>query len=219
MMKKVYRKMQGKRVAALLAAAMVLAAGCGQAEKTVEGSVENIQSADRSDGTEGEAGQAENGDSGQDAAQGSEVQQGQAPEAASGATDGYFFTSNGVAIVIDADAAPIIEKLGEPASYFEAASCAFEGLDKMYTYAGFEVDTYPTGKNDYISTVILKDDSVATGEGVVIGDSLEKVQEVYPEGNPQENGTIVCEKGGMKLCFIMENDTVKAIEYRSTVLE
>ena len=89
----------------------------------------------------------------------------------------------------------------------------------MYTYQGFEVDTYPAGEKDYISTVILKDDSVATGEGIAIGDSLEKLQQAYPEGKLQENGMIVCEKGGMKLCFILENDGVKSIEYRSMALE
>ena len=30
---------------------------------------------------------------------------------------------------------------------------------------------------------------------------------------------LVCEKGGMKLCFILQGDEVKSIEYRSTVLE
>ena len=209
---------------------MLLVTGCGQAEKTIEGSVENIQPVDIT--SETESGQTENGDSKPDTDRGGAAGPDQGPETAGGAasdgylftaggaaSDGYLFTADGVSIAMDADAAPILERLGEPVSYFEAASCAFEGLDKMYTYQGFEVDTYPTGEKDYISTVILKDDSVATGEGIAIGDSLEKLQQAYPEGKLQENGMIVCEKGGMKLCFILENDEVKSIEYRSMALE
>lgn len=122
---------------------------------------------------------------------------------------------------IDADAAPILDQLGEPVSYFEAASCAFDGLDKMYTYHGFELDTYPDGDKDYVSGVILKDDSVLTAEGIGIGDTREELEQAYPgEGaGREENGMLVYEKDGMKLCFILQEDEIISIEYRSTVLE
>ena len=42
---------------------------------------------------------------------------------------GYVFSYNGTTIPVDADAAPIIEALGEPNSYFESPSCAAEGID------------------------------------------------------------------------------------------
>ena len=42
-------------------------------------------------------------------------------------------------------------------SYFEAPSCAFDGIDKTYTYAGFELLTYPKDDKDYVSSVVLKD--------------------------------------------------------------
>ena len=65
--------------------------------------------------------------------------------------------------------------------------------------------------------MILKDDSIATAEGVCIGDSLEKLQEVYGEAT-LENGMLIYAKDGMKLCFIMQDDSVISIEYRSTAL-
>ncbi len=65
--------------------------------------------------------------------------------------------------------------------------------------------------------MILKDDSAATVEGICIGDSLDKVLEVYGEGK-QENGMLTYEKDGMKLCFILQDDSVISIEYRSTAL-
>lgn len=204
------------RAAALTAALAALAAGCGEDEKVMEGSVQNldavkIESEGGADGAEGQEGQTDT------QAQDGEGQEGNASGAA--AQKGYLFTASGVTIAMDVDAAPLLAQLGEPASYFEAASCAFEGLDKKYTYNGFELDTYPQGEKDCVSMVIIKDDSVTTKEGVTIGDSLEKLQQAYPEGGKEEDGMIVYEKDSMKLCFIMQGEEIAAIEYRSTVLE
>ena len=38
--------------------------------------------------------------------------------------------------------------LGEPTSYFEAASCAIQGLDKDYTYGSILVKTEDDGKTE-----------------------------------------------------------------------
>ncbi|MBO4288869.1 MAG: hypothetical protein J5865_02060, partial [Lachnospiraceae bacterium] len=46
--------------------------------------------------------------------------------------DVFIFTVNGVEVVMNAEAAPIIEKLGGNPTYFESESCAFHGLDKQY---------------------------------------------------------------------------------------
>lgn len=215
-MKKFARKNGGmKRCAAVLLAAMTLfATGCGDEEKTIDGSVQNIQPEEIGDeagggasGT-GQAGQTQGGGTGSGTAAGSSVSGGK----------GYTFSYNGTVIEIDADAAPILDKLGDPVSYFEAPSCAFEGMDKTYTYNGFELDTYPTGDRDFVSTVVLKDDSVTTPEGICIGDTREKLLQAYPDGGTEENGMLVYEKDGMKLCFIIKGDEVASIEYRSTVL-
>ena len=71
---------------------------------------------------------------------------------------GYVFDYNGVKVGMDMEAAPIIAALGEPSSYFEAPSCAFEGLDKNYNYGSFEIDTYEQDGKDYISTVFFCDE-------------------------------------------------------------
>lgn len=120
---------------------------------------------------------------------------------------------------MDADAAPIIEQLGEPDSYFEAPGCAFEGIDKMYTYGGLEVDTYPIEDKDYISSVIFKDDTLTTTEGIGIGDSVSSLEEAYGTQWGDEDGMMVYEKDGMKLCFIVAEDSVISVEYRSGVIE
>lgn len=127
----------------------------------------------------------------------------------------YVFISNGVYLTPDADMGALSLSLGEPLSYFEAASCAFEGLDKVYTYAGFEVDTYPTEAGDCISAIILKDDTVATPEGVMIGESAQRVLEVYGEPSSSTDTLYTYEKGGSALRFILRGEEIASIEYVS----
>ncbi len=181
--------------------------GCGSNVKVIEGDVAiketsaPIQEKEQEETTPGKA--VENVGTAEDTTQYS----------------GYVFTYDGTIISMDMDAAPIVEQLGEPDSYFEAPSCAFEGIDKVYTYGSFELDTYPTDDKDYVSTVVLKDDTIATTEGVGIGDPEDKVVEAYGSEWIEEDGMRVYEKDGMKLCFILKNDTVASIEYRSTAIE
>lgn len=132
---------------------------------------------------------------------------------------GYVFVYGDVAIGIDAEAEPLIGRLGEADAYFEAPSCAFEGVDKMYTYNGFELDTYPMNGKDYVSAVTFKDDMVSTAEGISIGDTEEKVKKAYGECAADKEGVLAYEKDGMKLCFIVQAGSVMSIEYHSTVLD
>lgn len=190
-----------KVLAMTMAAALLLLAGCGDSERVISGEVVNVTTDSQVQEVTGE----------QEGLQPSSQQE------QTTAVKGYVFVTGGVTVEMDGDMAPVLAALGEPASYFEAASCAFEGLDKIYTYNGFEIDTYPAQDTDLVSAVILKDDSVTTAEGICIGDSLEKLLAAYGEGN-QENGMLVYEKDGMKLCFILQDDSVISIEYRSTAL-
>ena len=44
------------------------------------------------------------------------------------------------------------------------------------------------------------------------------VIEVYGENYVETEGSIAYEKDGMKLCFILDGENIKAIEYNSAVL-
>ncbi len=190
-----------KKVLAAVMAGMLLLAGCGNNEKVIEGNQQN------------------NVSGGGSGAENKTPEEGSKGDAVSGEAKGYVFKVKDTTVSVDADAAPIIEKLGEPLSYYEAASCAFEGLDKIYTYSGFELMTYPAKDKDCVSSVTLKDDSVATAEGICIGDSLDKLKQVYGSDGKEESGAVVYAKDGMKLNFILKNGEIASIEYRSTVLE
>lgn len=128
------------------------------------------------------------------------------------AKSGYTFESNGVKIAMNEKATPILDKLGKANKTFESKSCAFDGLDKEYTYNGFVLKTYPDKDVDYIASITLFDDTVETTEGISIGDSKENVIKAY--GECKESDT-VCEykKGDMKLLFIITDDVVSSIQY------
>ncbi len=125
----------------------------------------------------------------------------------------YTFTSGSIKIAIDADVAPILAALGEWRDYAESASCAFEGLDKIYTYAGFEIQTYPLGEKDFVYMIILNDDTVATEKGIRIGSSKDAVTAAY--GTPdKETATAMTYNGkGMFLQILLRDGAVTSIQY------
>lgn len=99
----------------------------------------------------------------------------------------YSFVSGDTIIWAGADPA-VLTALGEPMDKLEAASCVHEGFDRVYYYAGFEVNTQPTADGrEVIVSVYLTDDSVCTPEGIYIGDKLDAVKAAY--GEPTANGS------------------------------
>lgn len=133
--------------------------------------------------------------------------------------DDYVFEYGGVTIAPDMNTKEFLDALGEPLHYYEVKSCAFEGMDKIYTYTSFEVSTYPNGTEDLVSYIYFKDDTVTTQEGAYIGMSKADVIALYGGDYTESAGMHVYERGGMELRFIFENDSVVSIEYATTVLD
>lgn len=128
-------------------------------------------------------------------------------------TGGFVFTYNGTEISLHANAAPILDALGEPKSYTEQASCAFEGLDKTYYFGSFYMDTYPVGDADFVYSIWFADDSVTTAEGIYIGASQAEVEAAY--GADAYNGTnaYIVTEGDTELTVILEEGVVTSIQY------
>ncbi len=81
-----------------------------------------------------------------------------------------------------ADPASVLAQLGEPYDMLEAASCVHDGFDRVYYYAGYEINTQPTASGgEVITSIYLVDDSIATDEGLRIGDTLDAVLQLYGE--------------------------------------
>lgn len=129
------------------------------------------------------------------------------------AEDGYVFEVDGITIALNAKASSILEKLGEPMDYFEAKSCAFQGLDKIYTYSGFEMHTYEIDGVDHVLAVMFLDDSVSTKEGIYLSSDFDHVLQAYGDEYTQEQNVYTYELGKSKLSFMIEDDEVVSIEY------
>ena len=137
------------------------------------------------------------------------------PTDPAGSTAGYLFKNGDATVAVDEMMSAVLTDLGEPKQYYEAASCAFNGLDKMYTYEHFEVDSYPAPDGDRVQSIFLMDDLVATAEGLRIGDSRAKAEELYGTDCEVVGTESIYTKGGMKLKVMMENDVVTYITYLS----
>ena len=127
--------------------------------------------------------------------------------------DSFTFTYKGTKIALHAPAADVVAALGEPKTYSESTSCAFEGLDKSYGYGSFYLETYPIGDKDYVYGWYCVDDMVENDEGICIGSSKADVEAAY--GAENYNGTNAFEvtKGSGKLTIILENDVVSSVQY------
>ena len=187
-----------KKISILLIVLMLLMTGCGGKEETPEDT-------GNADGTN------------KNATVNEETSSDQQDKSEESQVAGFEFEYNGVTIPLNVDVAPILEELGESMDYFEAPSCAFQGLDKIYYYSGFELSTYPLDKKDFISSINLLDDTVTTKEGIYLGATLDDVISTYGEEYSEENGFYTYTLGETQLTFVVGNDVVTAITYLALV--
>ena len=104
------------------------------------------------------------------------------------------------------------EKYGEPLKYSEVASCAFDGIDKTYTYNHYEVTTYPVDGQDKVYVIYFLDDEVTTTEGLKISDSIEDMFNKYGKDYQKEGNLYTYKQNKTMIKFIVENDYVTSIE-------
>lgn len=127
--------------------------------------------------------------------------------------DTFSFTYNGIKITLGAEAAQIIDALGEPRSYTEEPSCAFDGMDKTYYYGSFYLSTYPVDGKDYVYDLWFADDGAATDEGIRIGSSRSQVEDAYGKEGFNGTNSFVLTKGQSKLVILVEEGTVSSVRY------
>ncbi|MBE6950522.1 MAG: hypothetical protein E7451_04205 [Ruminococcaceae bacterium] len=129
----------------------------------------------------------------------------------------WKYTVRGVDVMMNAEAAPVLEALGEPVSFTEEASCAFEGLDKTYNYGGFFLQTYPLGDADYIYSVWLMDDSSTTPEGIYIGATQAEVEAAYGADAFNGSNAYILTGTTSTLTIILADGVVSSIQYDAIV--
>ena len=126
-------------------------------------------------------------------------------------------TIRGVDVLMNAEAAPVLEALGEPVSFTEEASCAFTGMDKTYNYGGFFLQTYPIGDKDYIYSVWLMDDSSTTPEGIYIGATQAEVEAAYGADSFNGSNAYILTGTTSTLTIILTDGVVSSIQYDAVV--
>lgn len=129
----------------------------------------------------------------------------------------YVFIYDGMELSVNEEIESVIDKLGEPVSYYEAASCAFEGLDKIYTYSSFQLDTYPQNGKDMLASIYFKDDLVQTKEGISLYMTKDDMIKAYGEATTVNGNEYIYEKGNGRLRFILKDDEIISIEYQTKV--
>ena len=130
---------------------------------------------------------------------------------------GLVFQYNGVEIAMAAQAAPVLEALGEPKSCTEEPSCLFEGMDKTYYYGSFYMVTSPAPDGERIYSLWFADDSVETPEGIAIGDETAEVIEAYETNQSYDRETCgeiyFYDQGNTRLNIVTRKGTVTAVQY------
>lgn len=96
----------------------------------------------------------------------------------------------------------------------QVATCVGAGTETVYQYDGFDITVHNSGSAEFVYSVFFLSDTVSTREGLAIGDSAEKVLEIY--GEPGERGglTWIYNDGKTDLIFLLSENTVVGIEYR-----
>ena len=126
----------------------------------------------------------------------------------------FAFVYNNVKITPNDLVDPLVTALGSDYSYYESPSCAYIGLDKCYVYKGFSIYTYPDSNAvDHVLQVALTDDTLSTPEGLIIGDTAQKVIELYGDNYVESGGSYAYTLGKTTLSIIMKNDRVISIQY------
>lgn len=130
------------------------------------------------------------------------------------ASENYVFVYSGVNFIVNADIdeAQFIE--GDDFDLSEVASCAGQGMARLYTFKGGSFSVETVVGSDKIARIALCDDTVSTAEGIYIGKTLDDVKAVY--GEPAESSSVlyIYKKGTSELRFQIDGDgKVTEIDY------
>lgn len=129
--------------------------------------------------------------------------------------EGYVVAVKGCEIAMKAPAEPIVDALGDPQSYTEEASCAFDGLDKTYYYGSFYMTTYPMNGKDYVYRLWFADDGVSTPEGISIGSTQAEVEQAYGSDAFDGAKAYIITKGETRMTILVSDGVVTSVQYEA----
>ena len=105
-------------------------------------------------------------------------------------------------------------KISEEANLSEIPSCAFDGVDKVYTYSNVEITVADVDKVPTVYSVYFINENISTDEGIKISDTKDLMIEKYGKNYDNSLSNVYeYTKGNVILSFIVENDIITGIEY------
>ena len=134
-----------------------------------------------------------------------------------GASDGkvdemdFAVVVNGMLIKIGDDINEMLSEVGEPDDFTEARSCLHDGNDRIYTYGGIVIYTYPNGKKDIVNIIEFQGDE-KTLSGIGLGSTKAEIEAAYGSDYVEEfsfmtymyreNATISFQMDGEECAYI-----------------
>ena len=138
--------------------------------------------------------------------------------------DGFTFSYSGADICMGEYIENIMPSLGPESDSSVSDSCTSEGMMVIYVYGGVEISAYAkTEADEYrIFSATFRDDSVATAEGICIGQPAGEMLSAYEayNGDHEELDGFYYKyfKNGTALSFDVENDVVIGITYQLLII-
>jgi hypothetical protein len=125
------------------------------------------------------------------------------------------FTVDGKPLRLDDDISVATALFGAPTGFEEVESCAYDGMDKFFTYRGGDilVSTLPIN-GDLICAVDVFTDAVKTGNSITVGSSLEQIETAYGKDYTLDGGVLIYWAGPRgnpktpQLYFTLDDDGV-----------
>lgn len=136
-------------------------------------------------------------------------------DTANAAPKGYGFTYKGVTVYMDSKADKLLKKAGKPKKKTESKSCAYDGMDRTYTYQDLVIKTYSNSAKgaEYINSIELLTSKVKTKEGIKVGSAKNAMIKAYGNGKSQF-GVYTYTKGKCKLMIELDSrNKVSKITY------
>jgi hypothetical protein len=84
----------------------------------------------------------------------------------------------------------------------------------VYTYDSIEVVAYDEGQGEHLYCIYLVDPNISTDEGLCLGDSVEKMIELYGENYTKTGSEYAYYRGDTILIVLAQGGMINAIEIR-----
>lgn len=149
-----------------------------------------------------------------------------------GSTSGAFsqkdlyLSIDGKSYTCDVDISDIVSAFGENYEYSEGMSCAYDGMDKVFTYPELDVYTRPDGDRDIVIELCAYGANTASSAGIKPGASADDVRAAYGEPTSEtsrlmsyEIAPASADSEGASLYFKLDSDkAVVAVGVTAEVL-